>query len=79
MAVPRNTPMASEVRFTEIRKLLEKHGWEFARVGSNKHYIFTGPGRPLLSIPVSRNKVKIVYKRKVEKAIRELEQEEDDA
>lgn len=78
MAVPRYTQMASDVRFADIQALLRKHGWELARIKGSHHY-FTGPDRRPISIPVHRGKVKDVYRKQVERAIRELEREEDDA
>jgi predicted RNA binding protein YcfA (HicA-like mRNA interferase family) len=62
--------MPSEVRFAEIRSLLEKNGWRLSRISSS-HHIFEKPGATLLSIPVHHGKVKPAYVRKVEKAIKE--------
>lgn len=62
--------MASEIRFAEVRALLERHGWSLARI-SGSHHIFEKAGSKLLSIPVHRGKVKPAYVRQVEKAIKE--------
>jgi predicted RNA binding protein YcfA (HicA-like mRNA interferase family) len=68
--------MASDERFSEIRKLLERHGWELKRINGS-HHIFHGQGRPILSIPVHKNRVKAIYRRKIEQAIRSVEAEEE--
>jgi predicted RNA binding protein YcfA (HicA-like mRNA interferase family) len=60
--------MASAGRFAEVRKKLENAGWTLARVHGS-HHIFTGEGRPLVSIPVHRGKVKAFYVGQVEKII----------
>ena len=60
--------MASEERFSEVRKLLEAHGWSLVRIRGS-HHIFTKPGRTPISIPVHKNKVKPVYGAKVRKII----------
>jgi predicted RNA binding protein YcfA (HicA-like mRNA interferase family) len=60
--------MASEERFSEVRRLLESHGWLLVRI-SGSHHIFTKPGRTPISIPVHKNKVKPVYVAKVRKVI----------
>ncbi len=65
--------MPSEVRFAEVRKVLIKHGWQIRVKGS--HHIFFGPGRRLLSIPVHKGRVKAIYARQAEAAIRALEEQ----
>jgi predicted RNA binding protein YcfA (HicA-like mRNA interferase family) len=62
--------MASEIRFAEIRKLLEQNGWTLGRI-SGSHHIFEKPGATLISIPVHHGKVKPAYVRKAQKAIEE--------
>lgn len=64
--------MPSEVRFAEIRKLLEKHGWTH-RHGKGSHHVFTRPGSPPVVVAVHGNKVKPVYVRQVEAAIRAIQ------
>jgi predicted RNA binding protein YcfA (HicA-like mRNA interferase family) len=58
--------MASEKRFSEIQKILERAGYHLVRVHGSHHY-FTKPGEQPLSIPVHRGKVKPYYVRQVEK------------
>jgi predicted RNA binding protein YcfA (HicA-like mRNA interferase family) len=62
--------MASEIRFAEVRRLLEQNGWTLSRI-SGSHHIFEKSGANLISIPVHRGKVKPAYVRKVQKAIEE--------
>ncbi|MFN0131845.1 MAG: type II toxin-antitoxin system HicA family toxin [Phycisphaerales bacterium] len=64
--------MASEVRFAEIRKKLEDHGWTH-RQGKGSHHVFSRKGGPTIVIPVHGNKVKPVYVREVDAAIRALQ------
>ncbi len=63
--------MPSDLKFSEIKRLLEDHGWYFDRA-SGSHHVFKGKGRKPLSIPVHSNRVKYVYKREIDKAIEEL-------
>jgi len=59
--------MASEMRFTEVRRMLEEKGWGLVRI-SGSHHIFKKIGVPYpLSIPVHGGKVKAVYVRKIGK------------
>lgn len=58
--------MAAEVPFSEVKQRLLRAGYQLARV-SGSHHIFTKAGRPLVSIPVHRGKVKAFYARQVEK------------
>jgi predicted RNA binding protein YcfA (HicA-like mRNA interferase family) len=58
--------MTSEMRFSEVRKMLEAAGYRLVRVHGSHHY-FTKPGEPPLSIPVHHGKVKPYYVRQVEK------------
>jgi predicted RNA binding protein YcfA (HicA-like mRNA interferase family) len=62
--------MSSEERFAIVRKPLEDDGWKLARISSS-HHIFEKPGRPLLSVPVHRGKVKPVYVRRIREIIEE--------
>jgi predicted RNA binding protein YcfA (HicA-like mRNA interferase family) len=59
--------MASEMRFSEVRKQLERAGYRLARIHGSHHY-FVKPGQPPFSIPVHQGKVKPYYVRQVEKA-----------
>ncbi len=58
--------VASEKRFSEVRKLLEKKGYSLTRI-SGSHHIFTKDGAPLVSIPVHSNKVKSYYVKEIQK------------
>lgn len=69
--------MASEVRFADIRRLLEKHGWTH-RPGKGSHHVFSRPRGPTLVIPVHGKKVKPVYARLAQEAIDSLEGGQDD-
>jgi predicted RNA binding protein YcfA (HicA-like mRNA interferase family) len=62
--------MPSEVRFTVVRKMLERGGWTFARV-TGSHHVFTKPGKRPLVIAVHGNKVQPGYVREVEKILRD--------
>ena len=59
--------MASEKRFAEVKKLLERAGYQLVRVHGSHHY-FVKPGRHPLSIPVHQGKAKPYYVRHAEKA-----------
>lgn len=60
----------TEVRFAEVRKFLERHGWTLDRI-SGSHHVFVKEGQANLALPVHRGRVKAVYIRKIEKAIGE--------
>jgi predicted RNA binding protein YcfA (HicA-like mRNA interferase family) len=60
----------SNVRFAEVRKLLELNGWTLARIRGS-HHVFTKPGLGSLPIPVHRNQVKAAYVRKIQKILSE--------
>jgi predicted RNA binding protein YcfA (HicA-like mRNA interferase family) len=62
--------MSSEVRFAEVRRMLERAGYTLVRVSGSRH-LFEKAGQELLSIPVHRGKVKPFYVRQVEKIVRE--------
>jgi predicted RNA binding protein YcfA (HicA-like mRNA interferase family) len=64
--------MPSEVRFAEVRKMLEDSGYRLARI-SGSHHCFTKPGETLIVIPVHSGKVKCHYAREVEKISRRQE------
>ena len=66
--------MPSEVPFRQVQRMLEGAGYTLARIHSS-HHIFTKPGKPLVSIPVHKGKVKPVYVRQVEKISGEGEQD----
>jgi predicted RNA binding protein YcfA (HicA-like mRNA interferase family) len=56
--------VASEVRFGEVKALLERHGWTLRRV-SGSHHIFKKEGDRMFSVPVHRGKVKPGYVREI--------------
>ncbi|MCE5279552.1 MAG: type II toxin-antitoxin system HicA family toxin [Planctomycetaceae bacterium] len=58
--------MASEVRFAEIKKMLERKGYFLERI-SGSHHIFKKPGVRSLPIPVHRGKVHPAYVRMIQK------------
>ncbi len=64
--------MPSEVRFAEVKKLLEQAGFAHVRTAGS-HHIFERSGSPLLSIPVHRGKVKPYYVQKIKRLIAEIE------
>ena len=58
--------MASEKRFSEVKKRLEQAGYRLVRIVGSHHY-FTKAGEQPFSIPVHHGKVKPYYVREVEK------------
>jgi predicted RNA binding protein YcfA (HicA-like mRNA interferase family) len=65
--------MPGEIHFRLVKRMLIGAGYEHVRTASS-HYIFEKPGRPLVSIPVHKNKVKPVYVRQIKKIIAEDEE-----
>lgn len=62
--------MPSPIRFPEVRRLLEKHGWELTRIAGS-HHNFTKAGDRLWSVPVHGGKVKAAYVRQIKKYVGE--------
>jgi predicted RNA binding protein YcfA (HicA-like mRNA interferase family) len=60
--------MASEQRFADLRRDLERKGWGLARIRGS-HHIFEKPGSANLVVPVHQGKVKPAYVRQIKKAI----------
>lgn len=58
--------MPGEVRFTEVKRLLEQAGYTLARIRGS-HHVFTQAGKTPVTIPVHRGKVKPRYVRQVKK------------
>lgn len=58
--------VAGEKRFSQVKKLLEKKGYELTRI-SGSHHIFTKKGTQPVSIPVHGGKVKAFYVKQIEK------------
>lgn len=59
--------MPGEMRFADVRRELNRHGWTLVRI-SGSHHIFAKKGESPLSIPVHRNKVKPCYANQIQKA-----------
>jgi len=59
--------MPSDVRFAEVRKLLESKGYVLAQI-SGSHHVFKKAGVAPQVVPVHRNQVKYVYYRQAQKA-----------
>lgn len=60
--------MPSEVRFAEVRKLLESHGSTLDRTKGSHHH-FRKAGSPNFTIPVHHGKVKPRYVHQIEKVL----------
>ena len=58
--------VASEARFSKVKKMLEKKGYELTRI-SGSHHIFTKKGSLPVSVPVHSGKVKLFYVKQIEK------------
>lgn len=58
--------MASEMRFSEVKKMLEAKGYRVTRI-SGSHHVFTKNGVRSVPIPVHHGKVKAAYVRMIEK------------
>lgn len=57
--------MPSELRYAEIVKVFQLHGWWLLRVRGSNH-VFTNGSR-IYPVPVHRGKVKYVYYKQIEK------------
>ena len=59
--------MPRPVRFTELKRYLEAHGWTLVRVNGS-HHTFARPGeyRPMV-VPVHRGKVDAIYEKQAHK------------
>ncbi len=62
--------MPSEIRFSELRRIVEKHGWTLVRIRGS-HHVFRTPDGSSYSIPVHHGKVKPFYVREIKKQIGE--------
>jgi predicted RNA binding protein YcfA (HicA-like mRNA interferase family) len=58
--------MASEQRFTQVKKILEMKGYRLTRI-SGSHHIFTKKESLPVSIPVHNGKVKAFYVKQIER------------
>ncbi len=62
--------MSDTVPFREERRRLDEAGYKLARV-SGSHHIFIRAGDKPISIPVHNGKIKRVYQRQIDKALKE--------
>lgn len=60
--------MPSDVRFSEIRRLLEQHGFTLDRVRGS-HHVFAKANETPVIVPVHHGKVKHVYLRQIQKRL----------
>jgi predicted RNA binding protein YcfA (HicA-like mRNA interferase family) len=60
--------MASDIRFAEVKRLLESHGWVLSRI-KGSHHVFTKAGESPTVIPVHHRKVNHVYVREIKKQL----------
>jgi predicted RNA binding protein YcfA (HicA-like mRNA interferase family) len=60
--------MPGEERFAEVRKLLERNGWQLVRI-KGSHHIFHKPGFRQTIVPVHGGKVKPFYVSQIRKTI----------
>ena len=60
--------MASEMRFGELRRWVESHGWVLERINGS-HHVFRMPNGGHFAVPVHGGKVKPVYVRQIKKII----------
>lgn len=58
------------MRFSELRHLVEKHGWTLIRIRGS-HHVFRKPDGSSFSIPVHHGKVKPFYVGEIKKQIGE--------
>jgi hypothetical protein len=69
--------MATDERFADLKRLLERNGWTHVRARGS-HHVFKGEGRALIVLPVHGGRVKAVYAREVRKAIDALGKAEEE-
>ncbi len=62
--------MPSEIRFAELLRLVEQHGWRLHRVRGS-HHVLKKPDGSTFAVPVHHGKVKPVYVRNIKKEIGE--------
>lgn len=60
--------MPSEVRFAEVRRLLEREGWRLLRI-KGSHHSFGKPGFRNIVVPVHHGKVKPFYVKEIRKIL----------
>ena len=60
--------MSSEVRFAELKRMLERAGYRLERIRGS-HHVFTKAGASPVVVPVHRGKVKHYYVRQIKKLV----------
>src|SRR5689334_14341032 len=60
----RGRAMPSEVRFAEVRRLVERAGWVLVRIRGS-HHVFKRPKGMIYVIPVHHGMVKYAYVREI--------------
>jgi predicted RNA binding protein YcfA (HicA-like mRNA interferase family) len=58
--------MASEMRFPEVKRMLEAKGYFWHRTNGS-HHLFKKPGVGTFSVPVHNGKVKPIYVKQIQK------------
>lgn len=58
--------VASEMRFPEVKKMLEAKGFVWHRTNGS-HHVFTKPGGGSFTLPVHHGKVRPVYVKQIQK------------
>lgn len=70
--------LSKEVRFNELRRVLEFYGYEMnAPRGGSSHYTFRKPGKMPITIP-KHEPIKRVYVQMVKEIVESEEQEDED-
>jgi len=64
----RRSFMSSEERFAELRRLLERDGWQLVRIRGS-HHSFAKPGFRRFAVPVHNGKVKPFYVKQIRKIL----------
>ena len=59
--VERALQRPTAMRFSEIRRLVEMHGWEMAKPKGSSHFVFKKAGQFPITIPVHNERVEDVY------------------
>jgi predicted RNA binding protein YcfA (HicA-like mRNA interferase family) len=62
--------MPGEIRFAELCRYIERHGWSLIRIRGS-HHVFKKPDGSTNSIPVHHGKVKPFYVREIKKQVGE--------
>jgi predicted RNA binding protein YcfA (HicA-like mRNA interferase family) len=62
--------MPSPVRFAEIKRLFNRHGWTLDRTAGS-HYVFKSPTGQIYPVPVHNGLVNHVYFRAIKKLLAE--------